>query len=297
MSRAVGERFDRGPWRFLIPEGGADRSAISQEHLQENLIDAVIATVAGQRGAPFRRSRHATTWRMEVTSANGARFRIFVKQLDSARGWLARIKSQSRVRRVEHVVQISDDLRRDGFGVPRILLSGENLDTGNELIVTTEVAGFMVTRWMNPAQATGMRDRRAIFIKLGEEIARLHRDGYIHGDLTPYNIFVTHGDGLSITFIDHERTWKTTRLSINLARERLRNLVQLGHFEVPGVSRADKLRVFNSYSEAYGWSKFARHRSLRRLLKMIKRRLEKDRAITRIETPASIVVEERRAQG
>ena len=288
MNDAVGDHLTNGPWRFLIPEASAEPSAAASEQL----VDLILATLAGNRGAPFRRSRHATTWRIAAKSGRI----IFVKQIDSARGLVARIKSRSRITRAGHVLRISDELRRDGFGVPRPILIGENLDTGHQLIVTPEVAGKMVTRWMNPKYAVAMPERRTILNQLGEEIARLHRSGYIHGDLTPYNIFAANEDRARITFIDHERTHKTSRLGFNLARERLRNLVQLGHFEIPGVSRSDKLRVFNSYSKAYGWTKSARRRSLKRLVKMINRRVKKDRAASSIEAPP-IVIEGRRAQG
>ena len=115
----------------------------------------------------------------------------------------------------------------------------------------------MLTRWMNPIHRTETLLRRRILQKLGAEIGRLHRVGYIHGDLTPYNIFATGDPEIAITFIDHEGTEKTSRMSINVARNRLRNLVQLGHFDLPGVSRTDKMRVFVSYAAATGLSKSA----------------------------------------
>ncbi|HTY56926.1 MAG TPA: hypothetical protein VMB26_17095, partial [Candidatus Binataceae bacterium] len=100
-------------------------------------------------------------------------------------------------------------------------------------------------------------------------------------DLTPYNIFAAGQDQIAISFIDHEGTQKTSRVSINLARNRMRNLVQLGHFDLPGVTRTDKLRVFLSYAAVMGLSKAARRQSLRRLLKMIEQRRRHDRAIKR----------------
>ena len=64
---------------------------------------------------------------------------------------------------------------------------------------------------------------------LGAEVARLHRAGYIHGDLTPYNIFVTGLQPPQFVFIDHERTRRT--ILSRFERPRMRNLVQLGHLE------------------------------------------------------------------
>jgi serine/threonine-protein kinase RIO1 len=132
---------------------------------------------------------------------------------------------------------------------------------------------------------------------LGAEIARLHRSGYIHGDLTPYNIFATGDHPIAITFIDHEGTERTSPVSINVARSRMRNLVQLGHFDILGVSRTDKLRVFASYGAAIGLSKRAGRQSLLRLTKMIERRRKRDRAIKRDATQPAIIAKEGAARG
>jgi aminoglycoside phosphotransferase (APT) family kinase protein len=124
---------------------------------------------------------------------------------------------------------------------------------------------------------------------LGAEVARLHRAGYIHGDLTPFNVLATADD---IAFIDHERTKRTPAATLNVTRSRMRNLVQLGHFDLAGVSRTDKLRVFASYAKAMGWPKCAMHRSLVRLTKMIDRRRKRDLAIKRLAPQPARIVEE-----
>ena len=287
MSRVIGERLDHGPWRFLIPESARELS----RDARDQLFDTVIAAVSGKCGAPFRRSRHATTWKVPIANHEGGAKRVFIKQIDPGVGPIAKAKAILRETRSEHVVAISEALRRDNFGVSRVVLIGENLDTGHQVIVANEVPGFMLTRWMNPAHSTSLRTRRAILRRLGEEIARLHRVGYIHGDLTPYNIFVTIEPSIAITFIDHERTIRVSRLTINLARNRMRNLVQLGHFNIPGISRTDKLRVFNSYSAARGWSDRIKRKSFSRLTKMIRRRLRANRAPARDETRSAIIAQ------
>ncbi|HXN86166.1 MAG TPA: lipopolysaccharide kinase InaA family protein [Candidatus Binataceae bacterium] len=287
MSRVIGEHVDRAGWRFLFPESARELSSDARAQL----IDTVVAAVSGKCGAPFRRSRHATTWKVPIANREGESARVFIKQIDPGVGPIAKAKAILRATRSEHVVAISEALRRDSFGVSRVVLIGENLDTGHQVIVANEVPGFMLTRWMNPAHSTSLAIRRAILHQLGEEIARLHRVGYIHGDLTPYNIFVTIEPSIAITFIDHERTIRISRLTINLARNRMRNLVQLGHFNIPGISRADKLRVFNSYSAAAGWSDRGKRKSLSRLTKMIRRRLRANRAPARDQTRSAIIAQ------
>jgi len=293
MSRPLGSRFDVACWTFVIPESARDRSSFIRNELVEN----VMAALEGKRGAPFRRSRHATTWKVRIGLAAGESTNVFVKQLDAARGLIARAKARSRAKRCEHVVRITDGLRRRNFGVPSVLLIGENRDTGNEVIVMSEAPGFMLTRWMNPVHHTDVTTRRRILHRLGAEIARLHLSGYIHGDLTPYNIFAIADHPMTITFIDHEGTERTSTASINVARSRMRNLVQLGHFDIPGVSRTDKLRVFAGYATATGLSKRATRQSLLRLMKMIERRRKHDLAIQRGAPQPAIIAEEGAARG
>ena len=223
MRRARGTRLDVAQWKFLIPESFRDEAI----NIRDGFIEEVVAALEGKRGAPFHRSRHATTWKLRLARPTGESTNLFVKKLDTTRGLIAHAKARSRAKRSEHVRRISEDLYRHDFGAPSVLLVGENRDTGNEVIVTSEAPGFMLTRWMNPSHQTDVALRRAILRKLGAEIARLHRSGYLHGDLTPYNIFATESPQIAITFIDHEGTEKTTPVSINGARNRLRNMVQL----------------------------------------------------------------------
>ncbi len=293
MSRARGENFDLGDWRFVIPASVHQLSS----YLRKEVTGSVVAALEGKGGAPFRRSRHATTWKVQIADSTGAPANIFVKQLDLAQGVVARAKAMLRSKRSEQVLRTAEALRRDDFGVPDVLLIGENLATGSEVIVMAEAPGLMLTRWMNPSHRTDVLVRRAILQRLSAEIGRLHLSGYIHGDLTPYNIFATGSHPIAITFIDHEGTGKTSRLSINLARNRLRNLVQLGHFDIPGVSRTDRLRVFTGYAAARGLSKSASRQSLLRLIKMIERRRRRDRALKRVATQPAIIVEEGAARG
>jgi serine/threonine protein kinase len=293
MSRARETTFEAARWRFFIPDECRDRSA----YLRDDVADEVVAALEGNRGAPFRRSRHATTWKVKIAGAGGEQTDIFVKQLDSARGLAGRAKAKSRAKRSAHVLQITEELRRVGFGVPPVLLIGENRDTGNEVIVSSESPGFMLTRWVNPVHQVDMQLRRRILSKLGTEIARLHLAGYIHGDLTPYNIFATDDYQVAISFIDHEGTQKTSRVSINAARNKIRNLVQLGHFDIPGVSRSDKLRVFAVYAEAMNLAGPTKRRMLRRLVKMIARRRSRDRALKHRATQPAIIAEQGVARG
>lgn len=270
MSDPAGERFGFANWDFVVPQGHREAPSYGRDYLVKTALD----TIAGKHGAPYRRSRHATTWKVEVEAPPGERTRIFIKHLDPLRG-VARAKSILRPYRFDHVIWISEAILSDGLGAASVLLGGRNRADGSELIVSRQVAGAMVTRMMNPQHREPMRVRRAMLRGLGAEIARFHQRGYIHGDLTPYNVFVAGEAPMRFAFIDHERTSRAGAIAIGIARRRMRNLVQLGHFDIPGVSRTDKMRVLAAYAEGAGLDR----RSLaRKLATMIERRLRRDRA-------------------
>jgi hypothetical protein len=90
--------------------------------------------------------------------------------------------------------------------------------------------------------------------------------------LTPFNILWSGDEPDRFILLDHERT-RRTWLS-RFTRPRLRNLVQLGHFSLPGLTRTDRMRVWCAYAEAC--QSTARRSELRRLGRMIQKRLAKD---------------------
>ncbi len=271
MSPGAREHLRYAGWRFFIPAGVRERFP----HLRERLLDVALETIAGASGAPVRRSRHATSWRVKLNGARGESVVAFIKCIDPPRGLRNRAKALVRGNRAEHAARICEALRRDGFGSPRALLAGTSLTTGHQLIATEQLPGLPSHRWLNPARGVELSARRAILRALGREVARLHAKGYIHGDLTPYNVFITPGEQIAVAFIDHERTRRVSRWRPGLARRRLRNLVQLGRFDLPGTSRSDKLRVLAGYA---GEAQIARRKSLRTLARMIERRRQNDLA-------------------
>jgi len=261
MTGLDGVRLTRGGWSFLIP--GYD--ARFSEELRESLIDTAFAAIDGTLAKRVRRSRHAETWFKHFDHGLDAYFKV----LDPIRG-INRARSTFKRRRAGHVAAISKHLRRDGIGVAEILLLGAERRGGREIIVTARVDGFNVVRHLKRAT---LASRRVVLRALGAEIARLHRTGYIHGDLTPYNVYVTGIEPPQFVFIDHERTRRT--ILSRFERPRMRNLVQLGHLEVTGVTNTDRMRVWSGYSAQLS----ARRRRLerRRLAAMLQARIAVER--------------------
>jgi hypothetical protein len=253
----------RGGWNFFIPEHDARFS----EEMREKLIDTALAAIDGTLTTRIRRSRHAETWleRMGESLASDTYFKV----LDQVHG-LNRLRSIFKRRRVAHVASISERLRADGIGVPETLLLGVERRGGREIIVTAKIDGFNLVRH---SKRVDLAARRAVLHALGAEIARLHAAGYLHGDLTPYNVFVTRDAPPRFIFIDHERTLRT--ILSRFARPRMRNLVQLGSLNVAGVTNTDRMRVWCGYASML--PKQQRRAMRRRVATMLRARVARDR--------------------
>ncbi len=266
-----GVPLNRGGWRFLIP--GYD--ARFSEELREELLDSAFAAIDGTMARRVRRSRHAETWFKYFDHGLKAYFKV----LDPIRG-VNRARGIFKRKRAAHVAAISEHLRADGIGVAEILLLGAERHGGRELIVTARVDGFNLVRHLKRAK---LASRRVVLHALGAEVARLHRAGYIHGDLTPYNIYVTGLEPPQFVFIDHERTRRTILSRFN--RPRMRNLVQLGSLDVAGVTNTDRMRVWTGYSADL--SPRRRRLQLRRVAAMLVARKMLERRDAAVKARAS----------
>ena len=276
MTGFDGMPITRGGWTFFIP-GSAARFS---EPFRESLIVSALAAIDGTLATRVRRSRHAETWVEHFDRVGGPS--AYFKVLDPIRG-LNRIRWLFKRRRAAHVASISEDLRADGVGVPEILLLGAERRGGRELIVTARVDGSNLARYLKRAK---LASRRVVLRALGAEVARLHRTGYIHGDLTPFNIFVTGLEPPQFVFIDHERTRRT--ILSRFERPRMRNLVQLGQLELGGVTNTDRMRVWCGYAAAF--SPRRRRAVRRRVAAMLAGRIGTQRKAAAVATRASASV-------
>lgn len=246
-------KIDRDGWKLRPPGQGS----------HESLVAIALEVAAGRAGTCVRRSTHAETWIAKLGDAD-----LFVKILRPSRG-LARIKRLVRGGPSNHVAAIAAQLKRDGIDAPLPMLTGIEGSTGRELIVTERVRGTVMPRFLRE-QRDDISRKRAVLRALGVEIARLHARGYIHGDLTPFNILLGKDEPPHFVFLDHERTRKTWLA--RLARPRLRNFVQLGRFALPGLTRTDRMRVWSGYTAERSGSRS----ELRRAARMIQDRIARD---------------------
>jgi hypothetical protein len=257
------EAIDRGGWALY-----AHREALANGAARDCALEAALDAARGRGLRRVRRSRHAETWfgRLGDTGPD-----VFIKVLAPTSGVEA-IKCAVRGSRALHVAAISDELGRAGIGVPRVILYGSETHGGREVVITERAPGHMVPRWLKGGREQ-VAFKRALLRTLGGQIASLHRAGFIHGDLTPFNVVVA-GDREPprISFIDHERT-RRVRL-VRTARARLRNLVQLGRFDLAGLATTDRMRVWNAYAQAMRLGDPRGERN--RVARMLRERIARD---------------------
>jgi hypothetical protein len=252
--------FEQNGWRLYIAEGFPSA---------QETVRAILELDSGAR-EPFRRSRHARTYLLSSGLGN-EHSDLFVKYYDPPAAW-RRLKSCWRQPITFRTARITLALRAAGFSAPAVLFYGTSGHHRRELIVTRRAEGdgpVLALRRL----AGSITAKRIILRALGKEIGRLHRAGFIHGDLTPFNIRIVIDDPPRFTFIDNDRTRR--RPVTGWQRHRLRNLVQLGRFQLDGITRTDRMRVFRAYEAAlYGCHSASLER---RVAAMIRRRIQRNR--------------------
>lgn len=252
---------EREGWRLTFAEAASGLTAESREQL----IVLALAAVRGMVGRALRRSRNATAFR--VSLGKGSPREVFIKVLDRPRG-LKRLKTIVRGPRSLHVVRVTAALGAAGLLAPPVLLYGNEPASGREILLTAWAEGDGPFKALDGA----IVHKRAMLRALGGEISRLHRAGFVHGDLTPFNMFVVFGEPPRFIFVDHERTRRT--FIVGRRHRQLRNLVQLGRFGLPGLTRTDRMRVLRAYAGALKGPAWGRLR--RRAVAMLARRIGRD---------------------
>ena len=270
MTLKAEREIERDGWRLIASDGRLT------DAMREAVLEKALAAARGELGAPRRRSRHASTWQIRI--GGPIALEIFVKIIEpgGALGW---IKRRLRGARAEHVARVVGMLADSGFAAPPIVLRGAERGFGREMIVAPRAEGDGPLRTLAAlgARPGGVARKRAAMRALGAEIARLHRCGFIHGDLTPFNIFIVPAEPPRFVFIDHERTRRAA--PFGKRRRMLRNLAQLGHFAIPGVTATDRMRVLSGY--AAGLKRARRRAAMRRAAAMVARRIRRD-GMTRV---------------
>lgn len=257
--------FSIHDWR-IEPAGPLTRAVPEQV---EQIIRNAVEVIADTRNL-YHRSLYAATYLTRIEIIAGGPRELFVKVYDPPRG-LGALKERFRGGRASNVIRMTALLERHGFHTAQLVLAGIHERDRRTMLVSARAEGISLAELLQSRGGSTVR-RRALIRALGAEIARLHRCGFVHGDLTPYNIFVAGQEPPRFIFLDQDRT----RLAFFAGRRyrQLRNLVQLGRFGLPGVSNTDRLRFFYAYTA--GLTPQRKRVVLRRLAAMLARRQRKD---------------------
>jgi hypothetical protein len=197
----------------------------------------VAACLAADAAGGGRPSRHARSRRIETPAGV-----LFVKSY-----------APPGARRARRAFAMGRALEDAGLAAPRALLVGWRGGAG--LLVTADAGGADLTELLaalGGSDPAHRRAKRALLGALGSEVARLHRAGFVHGDLVPPNL--RWRDGAPV-YLDNDRT-RRALVSVGARR----NLVQLGRFVVPGVTASDRARVLWAYAGGRGLDRRRRHR-------------------------------------
>jgi tRNA A-37 threonylcarbamoyl transferase component Bud32 len=247
-------RSERGSWVIW-----ADSSAWKEEWWP--VVERSLANPA----EALRESRHARTFMLSLPHENGPQT-SFLKIYHRS-GWRADLKDRWRQSKAMRALRISRRLVDDGFLAPAVIAAGEQR-TGRLLqraFLLTEAVAWPTLAQLGELLASlpgeeGRRRRRVVIGALGAEVGRLHRAGYVHGDLVVTNVLVDEGPPPRFCFLDHDRSRKRSKPS---NRELRRTLVELNRLAVPGVRHADRLRFLVRYADVHAWSRSEMRRQAR----------------------------------
>lgn len=223
--------------------------------------------------SPFHTSRYSLVWRIENFEGNN----YFIKRF-RPESVPVRLKDSLRGSRAMRAWKAGEMLETRGFSAPRIVASGEKRTLGlltDSFLITLPIDGFSLLELLLPVK--DFRVKRRIIIGVGREIGRLHREGIIHGDLIPGNVFAL-GDyeHIKLCLLDNERTRRVDKIPDD---ERIKNLVQFNRVIVPRVTASDRVRFFDAYLEENTDLKKQRKELLRKIGEITSERVMRHRGI------------------
>lgn len=264
--------FREGRWRLWVQEG--------------KWSPGLWAEVQRQL-ASHRASRHPQTSRFSYAAGDrGEEFYLKAYHRSYLLGSGKDIFRQSKALRA---LKQGILLAGHGFHAPVAVAAGEERSLRvltRAFLLTAPVEGLPLPLFLQnycavPLTGATVRQKRDYLRQLALEIRRLHRAGFVHGDLVPSNIFLRR-QGTEVTFfyMDNDRT----RLYPAWLPQSLwkRNLVQLNRFVLPGISLQDRMRFLRCYLGKTPWGRSERNLARWLEKKTRRRRLECDRIAARV---------------
>ncbi len=262
-----------GKWRLLV----------LPEKWHGNLWAEVL-----DRLASAEPRKHPQTVRLSAARAEGAGYYLKIYSPSSGGG---AIKDLLRDSKAVRALKQGAALSRAGFHAPPAVAAGEERTfgaLGRAFLLTSEIAAQPIAAVLRqclapPLDRQAVRKKRKWLAQLALETRRLHRNGFVHGDLVASNILAGFETDKAPTFfyMDNDRTRRYPSWFSH--RPWRRNLVQLNRIVLPGISLQDRMRFLRIYLGEIPWGN--RERRLVRWLEKKTRQRRKE--CERIEAKVS----------
>lgn len=144
------------------------------------------------------------------------------------------LKWRFRPSRAIHILKISEELERNGFSCPKVIMAARMrkwspFGSPTDLLIMTEASGRLVSNWLTGADGLPKLEGQArldMLKRIGTELARLHKAGFVHGDCHPGNYYWNENDE-HFCYIDNDRTRRYAKLNVRGAQ---RNLISAGFY-------------------------------------------------------------------
>jgi len=168
---------------------------------------------------------------------------------------LATLKDLCRPSKALRALRAGTMLSDLGFAIPPVIAAGEQRNhrvLQRSFLLTLSVAGTPLPVFLRNRYSVGdvsghWLEKRKALRQLAHQIRRFHDLDFVHGDLVPSNILVSHvgGGELRFFFLDNDRTRRYPKWFPQPLWKR--NLVQLNRFPLAGISLQDRMRFFHFY--------------------------------------------------
>lgn len=243
-----------------------------REKWQESLWHVVLALIEKQPS-----SKHPQTLQVKASLEAGSDV-LFLKVFHGRSG-VSAIKDIFRDSKAFRSMHQAAALSRLDFKVPIAVAAGEKREhrlLRKAFVLTIGVDGQSLPAFLRQHGAgvhgISLFEKRNALKHLALEVRRLHKLGFVHGDLVPTNIFVSRSPGKEsgFFFMDNDRTHQYPKwIPHTLWR---RNLVQLNRIPLPGVTLQDRVRFLGHYLGLKEWGN-----KERQLLAWLERKTRKRR--------------------
>jgi hypothetical protein len=232
---------------------------IRREKMNEQLWPFVMRLIEQQ---PF--SKHPQTLQLNLPYGT-RRDLLFLKVFHGSSG-LGALKDIFRDSKALRSMRQAVDLARSNFNVPITVAAGEkreHLLLQRAFVLTIGVDGQSLPVFLKECALgvnnVSLSEKRHGLQQLAMEVRRLHKLGFVHGDLVPTNILVSRSTGgvTRFFFMDNDRTRHYPRWVPHALWRR--NLVQLNRIPLPGITLQDRLRFLGYYLGSEKWARKERH--------------------------------------